>query len=728
MAETTEQTTTSDQDPTAAGTDEDALYPILKGWVKEGQQHLSKWREEAKEAFGFVAGDQWSDEDKARLTEQMRVPIVFNRVAPVADSVAGLEVGNRQEIHYYPQQVGSSGKADLLSAAAKFFRAEADTEDEESDAFYDCLVCGLGVTEIRPDYESDPEGSLPTDRLDPLSVFYDPSARKRNLVDRRYCGYVEEMPITEARALFPDAEDEDLHASWATVTDTERDPHDADPLTAYNKGDELTAGGNVARRKVTVVYIEWWDREQRMMVVDPLSGKRAEFSKEKHAKAKKRLAALGIDLPGVEVTRKVFKSAFLGAKVLKSGPGRVDDEFTVNFITGKRDRNKNTWYGIVRAMIDPQRWANKFFSQIHHIISSNAKGGLMVEKTAVDNPRQFEESWADPSGITWLQDGAVTKGQVREKPAITYPGGLDKMMEYAVSAIRDTTGVNLELLGMADREQAGILEAQRKQAGMTILSVLFDSLRRYRKIQGRVLLGMIQKYVPEGRLIRIDQSGGPQYAKFVKDAAGTRYDIIVDEAPTSTNAKERAWIMITQLMPMMQHLPLPPDAWLEILKYSPLPDTLMEKIQQMMQQAAQHGPPPDPKMVKVQQDGQVAKAKLQLEQAATMADIEVARSTALVNLAKAGATSGGLQIDQANALVDAISGQQQQAHDQALARAQTVHQQAMDHAQTAHDQALAQQQQAHDQQLAQAQFAHQQDMAQQAQDLKAQQAAQPQGE
>jgi hypothetical protein len=434
MTETTEQTTTSDQDPTAAGTDEDALYEILKGWVKEGQQHLSKWREEAKEAFGFVAGDQWSDEDKSRLTEQMRVPIVFNRVAPVADSVAGLEVGNRQEIHFYPQQVGSSGKADLLSAAAKFFRAEADTEDEESDAFYDTLICGLGVTEIRPDYESDPEGSLPTDRLDPLSVFYDPSARKRNLVDRRYSGYVKEMPITEARALFPKAQDEDLHASWATVTDTERDPHDADPLTAYNKGDELTESGNVARRKVTVVYIEWWDREQKMMVVDPFTGKRAEFSKADHAKLKKRLGAFGTDLPGVEVTRKVFKSAFLGAKVLKSGPGRVDDEFTVNFITGKRDRNKNTWYGIVRAMIDPQRWANKFFSQIHHIISSNAKGGLMVEKTAVDNPRQFEESWADPSGITWLQDGAVAKGQVQAKAAITYPAGLDKMMEYAVSS------------------------------------------------------------------------------------------------------------------------------------------------------------------------------------------------------------------------------------------------------------------------------------------------------
>jgi hypothetical protein len=679
------ETAADDQQSTdALSGDEDALFLRLKRWTREGQRHLSAWRTEAEESFAFVAGDQWSKEDKARLTDQLRVPIVFNRVAPITDSVAGMEVGNRQEVHFYPREVGDSGKNELLSSAAKFFRQESDTEDEESDAFYDCLVCGIGATEIRPDYEIDPEGALPTDRLDPLSVFYDPSARKRNLVDRRYGGYAKEMPISDARALFPDAEDEDLHAGWATVAEIDNQPHDADPGAAYNQGDQAFRDG-AERKKVTIVYVEWWDRETRVMTVDPFTGKRAEFTKAQHGKLKSRLAAFGVDLPGVEITRKVFKNAFLGSKVLKTGPGRCPDEFTVNFITGKRDRNRNTWYGIVAAMKDPQRWANKFFSQIHHIISSNAKGGLVVEKTAVDNTRHFEDTWADPSGITWVRDGAISKGQIEPKPPITYPSGLDKMMEYAISSIRDVTGVNLELLGMADREQAGVLEYQRKQAGITILAGLFDSLRRYRKIQGRVLLYLIQRYVPDGRLIRIDSENGPKYAPLVKDPEGTKYDVIVDEAPTSPNQKEATWMMVMQLMPMLGKLPLPPPVWLELLKYSPLPESLTGKIGQIMQQASQQGPPPDPRMVKVQQDGKIAEGKLQIEQQRAMADIEATRSAALVNIVKAGAASGAMRLDYANALIDAISGIQGQMHDQALAQQDQAHGQMLDRAQFVHD-------------------------------------------
>lgn len=692
MADRLAADTADDASTDALAGDEDALFLRLKRWTREAQRHLSDWRGEAEESFGFVSGDQWSKEDKAKLMEMQRVPIVFNRVQPITDSVAGMEVGNRQEVHFYPREVADSGKNELLSSAAKFFRQESDTEDEESDAFYDCLVCGIGATEIRPDYEIDPEGALPTDRLDPLSVFYDPSARKRNLVDRRYGGYAKEMPLSDARALFPDADDADLHAGWATVAEIENQPHNADPSAAYNQGaDGGGMGGNVERKKVTVVYIEWWDRETRMMTVDPFTRKRAEFTKAQHGKLKARLAAFGVDLPGVEITRKVFKNAFLGAKVLKTGPGRCPDEFTVNFITGKRDRNRNTWYGIVAAMKDPQRWANKFFSQIHHIISSNAKGGLVVETDAVENTRQFENTWADPSGITWVRPGSIGKEKIQPKPAITYPSGLDKMMEYAISSIRDVTGVNLELLGMADREQAGVLEYQRKQAGITILAGLFDSLRRYRKIQGRVLLYLIQKYVPDGRLIRIDSENGPKYAPLVKDPEGTKYDVIVDEAPTSPNQKEATWMMVMQLMPMLGKLPLPPPVWLELLRYSPLPESLTGKIGQIVKQASQQGPPPDPRIVKVQQDGQIAAGKLKIENARAMADIEATRAAALVDIVKAGAASGAFRIDQANALIDAISGMQDQAHGQALAAQGQAHDQMMDRAQFAHDQQMDQQ-------------------------------------
>ncbi len=76
-------------------------------------------------------------------------------------------------------------------------------------------------------------------------------------------------------------------------------------------------------------------------------------------------------------------------------------------------------------------------------------------------------------------------------------------MEFAISSIRDVSGVNVEILGMQTAaSQAASLDLQRKQSAMTILQPLFDSLRRYRKEQGRLLLYLIENYLSDGRLIR----------------------------------------------------------------------------------------------------------------------------------------------------------------------------------------------------------------------------------
>jgi hypothetical protein len=40
------------------------------------------------------------------------------------------------------------------------------------------------------------------------------------------------------------------------------------------------------------------------------------------------------------------------------------------------------------------------------------------------------------------------------------------MQEFSISSIRDVTGVSVEMLGLADREQAASLEYQRRQSAM----------------------------------------------------------------------------------------------------------------------------------------------------------------------------------------------------------------------------------------------------------------------
>ena len=65
------------------------LLRRLKGWYQRDIVRVQKWRKEAKESFQFFAGEQWSDEDKRVLEAKSRVPVVFNRIAPLVNAVVG---------------------------------------------------------------------------------------------------------------------------------------------------------------------------------------------------------------------------------------------------------------------------------------------------------------------------------------------------------------------------------------------------------------------------------------------------------------------------------------------------------------------------------------------------------------------------------------------------------------------------------------------------------------
>ena len=86
-------------------------------------------------------------------------------------------------------------KNELLTSAAKWFRQQCDAEDEESNAFRDLVVCGMGWTKTRLDCD-DPEGDPKVDRTDPLEMCWDRNAKKRNVVDGRRLAHIRrDVPI-----------------------------------------------------------------------------------------------------------------------------------------------------------------------------------------------------------------------------------------------------------------------------------------------------------------------------------------------------------------------------------------------------------------------------------------------------------------------------------------------------------------------------------------------------
>ena len=217
--------------------------------------------------------------------------------------------------------------------------------------------------------------------------------------------------------------------------------------------------------------------------------------------------------------------------------------------------------------MDPQRWVNKFFSTILYSLMTNAKGGLLAEEDAFTDARKAEAEWANPAAITWLRKGALSQGKVQDKAQAKYPEGMDRLMQFSMNAIPQVSGMNAELLGLAERVQAGVVEAQRKQSAMAVLAWAFDAMRRYYRSMGRQMGAYVRDYMSEGTLILVHGESGRQYVPLVKKQLAIVFDVVVDEAPTSVNQKERTWAVLETLIPQMLQAGMKMPK--EILDYSP---------------------------------------------------------------------------------------------------------------------------------------------------------------
>lgn len=601
--------------------DNDELEAQISSNIKLSTNHQSRWKRSSWESFEFRSGRQYTAEEVAELEAAIRPTITFNRIGPVVESVHGHQINNQTEIKIVPRGIQNDGMSQVYTSAIKSVDDECDAVDELSEAFLDAIVCGVGAIEMYMSYDDNADGDLiSASHIPVLEMGWDPRAYKRNMSDARWIYRQRRWSRKEAEQRWPEVRD--MAVSDSQNMDMFATEH-TDPIDGYR--DEVGEGDryNFDKDEITITQYQYWEHRKIIRIADPQSGRVVELSPERFKRLKPSIDSMGT--PYVEQMKRTYYQCFLAGKTILQKEELACNSFTFLMLTGKRDTNRNLWTGIVEGMKDPQRWSNKFFAEIQDFMSANRRGGAFAEADAFDNPRRAEEQWNDHGALILLNPGGLAK--VQERNAVAYPNGLDRLMQIAISAIPDTSGVNLEMMGLVDRNQPGVLEQQRKQSAITILAPFFASLRKLQKNRAELMMFFIKNYMNDGRLMRVVDQGMEQYIQLIiNQDDNITYDVVVDESPVSPNQKQETFGVLMNIMPALVQMGMTPPP--SLAKYLPLPKSLVDEWMQAQSQK-QPDQVEQARSAKAMSESRLADAKAQNEQAqAQLATAKISKTVA----------------------------------------------------------------------------------------------------
>lgn len=318
---------------------------------------------------------------------------------------------------------------------------------------------------------------------------------------------------------------------------------------------------------------------------------------ERHRMAAEMAIGRGEEPPpppaAVKQTRRKYKQAFIANGVLLREDDHWHDGITYNFITWDWDPKERVWFGLIRDLIDPQKAVNKWVAQGIHHFNSSAKGAVLVEPNAVVNPATLPTDWAKPSAIIHVNTGAIASKKIEVVPSQPLPEAVTTMTQYAMQALQQIPGVNVELLGASEGDEPGVTVSRRQAQGLTILAPLFDALTRFRLTEAKTVFRIVKKYLSDGRLIRIGDAHDIEYRALLQEDFAEDYDLVIDDAPRDPNAKRLVWEMLQSVLPLIvrQNGDLP-DA---LKDYMPLPASAIAELKKEAAMKAQQPPPPPKK-------------------------------------------------------------------------------------------------------------------------------------
>lgn len=254
-------------------------------------------------------------------------------------------------------------------------------------------------------------------------------------------------------------------------------------------------------------------------------------------------------------------------------------------------------YGLVSEIIDQQKYFNRMISMLDFLITSSAKGVLMIDKRMVpkeyisknadgsDNMDAFIENWVEFDGVIYYESDPNNPTNLPQHIVNnSMPAGINDMIRLQHDLLEKISGVVGPVAGHNPKSgtPASLYMQQTVNASMTNRDI-FESYYSWQRKRNRKVIQLIQQYWDEVRYIKTGGQRSTALALTLYDpikVRGVDFDLVVSEGQQSAVFRQ----VIDESL--KEYLLNQLITFEEYLEESTLPfaDSLLEKVRQRNQQ------------------------------------------------------------------------------------------------------------------------------------------------
>lgn len=549
--------------------------------------------EAARRNSRFVAGDQWTLEDKEAHKKQNRIPYVFDQIGAKVSALIGTHASLRIDTKAVPQEPGDEIAVSIANRLIKWADQVNHIDEVEDQVFWDMVVKSYGVTQVRWGLQENLSGVPIIERIPIFQMRWDPASSDVGLKDAAWMSRHLAMTRQAAKEEMPEfAEQIDLADGLAMTGDMtyweEMTFRQQQSLNYAQRVDELNGYVRVIQHYEKV-------RQYVYVLVDEIAGDMQEYDDKKSAddEAEARISEyMNGDEPVinrdgeervqvVELTRQaVIQTIIIGDRAVSREVTELPDfPFQVAFCFF----DDGDFWSFVDQLISPQIFINRMVSELDNQIGRTTKQMITVIPHRLQRGFTLENFNSERSK-TAPTIPVQSHDAISAVPNIPTLPEIPQMIQMSVAHMTDIVG-GKNALGLQENaaESGAAVRARQEAAGLSRMPI-FQHLNMWRRRVTEMALWFTKNYMAAGQQIRIigDAKEIPEWINIDTDTldtlANTRVDIMVTEAIDSDTVRERQFAQMKELLMTVGNAIPPEMLFVSMLELSNLPEETKKKM------------------------------------------------------------------------------------------------------------------------------------------------------